>query len=486
MAEGIALAEKKLTLPEPLKRILATLKEAGFEAYAVGGCVRDALLDRTPEDWDVTTSAKPEEVKALFPRTVDTGLKHGTVTVLSGKTGFEVTTYRIDGCYGDARHPDHVVFSTSLEEDLKRRDFTINAMAYGEEEGLIDLHGGVADLENGLLRAVGEPSRRFSEDALRMLRGVRFSAQLGFVLEEETRAAIPPLAERLSLVSPERIQAELKKLLLGDFPERLGVACELGLTKVFLPEFDRCMETPQNNPHHSYNVGMHILRALKAAALAEALFRHFPKGEKLELPPGMGLKPPQILQARLAILLHDIAKPLCRTTDAEGIDHFHGHAKEGERLAGKILRRLKFDNKTVEKVKLLVANHEIRTPMTDRELRRLMARAGDENMEMLLEVLRADILAQSDYMREEKLKGLSDITGRICGIRLSGDAVRIKDLKITGSDLIAIGVPEGRLIGKILQELLEQIMDAPELNSRQYLLEAAKQLWKKYGEAEKN
>ena len=242
-----------IQLPEKVKFIIDTLTDAGFEAYAVGGCVRDSILGRTPGDWDITTSAAPDQVKHLFTKTIDTGIQHGTVTVLEGKEGFEVTTYRIDGEYEDNRHPKEVMFTQNLIEDLKRRDFTINAMAYNETEGLIDAFGGIEDLGKKVIRCVGSPEDRFTEDALRMMRAVRFASQLGFTIEKHTKEAISKLSSNLAQISAERIQVELVKLLVSDHPEQMRTVYETGMSRVFLPEFDRMMETPQNNLYHSYN-----------------------------------------------------------------------------------------------------------------------------------------------------------------------------------------------------------------------------------------
>lgn len=253
-----------IQLPEDVRFIIHTLQDAGHEAYAVGGCVRDSLLSRTPDDWDITTSARPEETKKLFRRTIDTGIQHGTVTVMLKKNGYEVTTYRVDGEYEDGRHPKEVIFTANLIEDLKRRDFTINAMAYNEESGLVDAFTGKKDLEEGIIRCVGDADERFTEDALRIMRAVRFSAQLGFSMEDKTKAAIRGHAENLRKVSAERIQTELTKLVTSPHPEYLRSAWETGITAVFLPEFDRLMRTPQNNPHHCLNVGEHTLRAMQA------------------------------------------------------------------------------------------------------------------------------------------------------------------------------------------------------------------------------
>lgn len=273
----------RIRVPEKGQYIIETIKAAGFDAYVVGGCVRDSILGRQPEDWDITTSARPEQVKALFARTIDTGLQHGTVTVMLDKDGFEVTTYRLDGEYEDSRHPKSVTFTPDLREDLKRRDLTINAMAYNEQSGLVDLFGGLEDLNAGVIRCVGDPRERFGEDALRILRAIRFSAQLGYTIEPETLSAVRQLAPALSRISAERIQAELVKLLMSPHPDFLRTAYDNGVTKVFLPEFDRCMQTDQRHPHHCWNVGEHILHSLKEVEADRVL--------------------------RLALLLHDIGKP---------------------------------------------------------------------------------------------------------------------------------------------------------------------------------
>ena len=296
--------DMRIQIPEKGSQIINGLTQAGFEAYIVGGCVRDAILGRSATDWDITTNAKPEQVKALFPRTIDTGIQHGTVTVMLGRTGFEVTTYRIDGEYQDGRHPEKVTFTRNLLEDLKRRDFTINAMAYNETEGLIDAFDGFEDLRNRQIRCVGDPTERFTEDALRILRAVRFAAQLDFTIEEKTLQAISEFAPNLSKISAERIQTEIVKLLTSDHPQTWRTLYETGITSVILPEFDVCMVTPQNNPHHCYYVGEHILQALPQ------------------------VEPDKVL--RLAILLHDIGKPKVRNTDEDEVDHFTNHGDVGE------------------------------------------------------------------------------------------------------------------------------------------------------------
>lgn len=436
----------RIQVPEKANQVISVLTEAGFEAYVVGGCVRDAILGRTASDWDITTNARPEQVKALFPRTVDTGLQHGTVTVLQGKEGFEVTTYRIDGEYLDGRHPEQVTFTPSLLEDLKRRDFTINAMAYNDKEGLVDAFDGLGDLECGQIRCVGNPGERFTEDALRILRAVRFSAQLGFGIEEKTRAALSEFAPRLSKVSAERIQTELVKLLVSPHPEVFRTVWETGISAVILPEFDRCMETEQNNPHHCWSVGEHTLHALPFVEAQKAL--------------------------RLAVLLHDIGKPLTRTTDAEGIDHFYGHAEKGAELAGRIMRRLKFDNDTRKRVVKLVQTHDdLQTGTTQRSVRRAVHRIGAEVFPDYLKVRRADIMAQNPEVREEKLGKLAEVEAVYQRILEEQSCLSLKDLAVTGKDLIEAGIEPGPELGRILNELLELVIEHPEYNTKEYLLE---------------
>ena len=439
----------QIILPEKVQYILHTLEEAGFEAYAVGGCVRDSLLGREPDDWDITTSARPQQVKAVFPRTIDTGIQHGTVTVMMGKEGFEVTTYRIDGEYEDSRHPKEVIFTANLVEDLKRRDFTINAFAYNDRSGIVDAFDGMTDLQNGIIRCVGEAKERFTEDALRMMRAVRFSAQLGYSIEEKTKEAIIELAPNLKNISAERIQVELVKLLQSPHPDYLRIAYDLGITKVILPEFDRAMETPQNNPHHVYNVGEHLLHTLSY------------------------VKPDRSL--RIAALLHDIAKPDTEETDSDGISHFHGHADAGEEKAAAILRRLKFDNDTISKVKKYVKYHDYKIEPRPRAVRRALNKIGKEYFEQILELKQADMLAQSTYQREEKEENLRQVRELYEEILRKEECVSLKELALTGKDLMELGVPQGKQLGMILQQLLEDVLENPEHNTREYLVTLVQQ-----------
>lgn len=460
-------------IPENVKWILETLQNSGYEAFVVGGCVRDMILERKPGDWDITTSAKPAQVKALFRRTIDTGIQHGTVTVMIQSEGYEVTTYRMDGEYEDHRHPKEVLFTPDLYEDLKRRDFTINAMAYNPQSGIVDEFDGMGDLDRHIIRCVGEPVKRFEEDALRMLRGIRFAGQLQFEIEKKTLQAIADKAPTLVNVSAERIRTELTKLLVSDGSSRLLLAAETGLSRYFLPELDTMLGTSQHNPHHCFDVGHHSLEVV----------RHVNDFWKES---GMGEKEHVMLV--YAALLHDVAKPDCKSTDASGMDHFHSHPKMGAEKARNILRRLRFDNDTVAMVTALVRYHDRRhenclidgeySTKGKRAMRRLMNQAGVETMPLLFLLQRADLFSQSDYMREEKLKKLDAAVrcyGEICR---AGEPVRIKDLAVGGKELMDLGMKPGPALGGILQRMLEQVLDSPEMNTNECLLSLA-ETWMK-------
>ncbi|SCY23669.1 tRNA nucleotidyltransferase (CCA-adding enzyme) [Lachnospiraceae bacterium XBB2008] len=433
-----------IELPSDVKTIISRIEAAGFEAYAVGGCVRDSLLGREPNDWDITTSAKPTEIKKLFKRTVDTGIRHGTVTVLMQGNTYEVTTYRVDGIYEDARHPSSVSFTDVLTEDLRRRDFTINALAYNETKGLVDEFDGIGDLERKVIRAVGDPSDRFSEDALRMMRAVRFAAQLGYTIEDKTAAAIRVHAANLSKVSAERIMTELTKLITSDHPEMLRDAYELGLTARFFPEFDRCMNTPQNIIHHCYNVGEHILHTMMAS------------------------RPDRVI--RFSLMLHDIAKPNVLTVDEDGIIHNKGHAAVGADMARDILHRLKSDNDLINIVTKLITYHDWRIQDNKKSVRKAASTLGHELFPLLLEVQRADVAGQSDYMREEKYEKLDNITRLYEEILKDNEAISVKDLAVSGKDLIEAGMEEGSRIGDTLKLMLEHVLEVPGDNTKEKLL----------------
>lgn len=442
-----------ITLPDKVGLIIQKLTDEGFEAYAVGGCVRDSLLGKEPNDWDITTSAMPSDVKSIFRRTVDTGIQHGTVTVMFGKVGYEVTTYRIDGKYEDGRHPKEVTFTASLEEDLKRRDFTINAMAYNDETGIVDLFDGLKDLDRGIIRAVGDPYDRFNEDALRILRALRFAAQLDYEIDEETLKAVRELAPNLKKISAERIRIELQKLLVSSHPEKITEVYKTGISKVILPELDLMMDTPQNTPHHIYNVGIHTIEALKNSV-------GFDKD----------LSENEIKVLRLTLLLHDSGKPAARKTDESGRDHFKGHAELSEVIAGEVLHRLKYDNDTLNKVKRLVKYHDHRKRLTEPRVRRIIVMISRELMPLWFIVRRCDICAQSMIDREEKLKDIDECRKIYDKIISRGDCLSIKDLAVSGKDLIDAGIEPGPMLGNILDKMFEDVLDEPDHNDRDWLI----------------
>ena len=430
-------------IPDFAREVLRTLSQAGHEAWCVGGCVRDSLLGRTPEDWDVTTSAAPEETMALFgSRAIPTGLRHGTVTVRTAGGPVEVTTFRRDGAYHDHRRPDSVTFTTSLEEDLARRDFTVNAMALGSDGTVVDCFGGRKDLAAGLLRCVGEPKRRFREDALRILRGLRFAADLDFSLEEHTAKALRRTRSLLGEIAPERIWAEMQKLLCGPGAAKVLRAYP-EVVAVFWPEILPMVGFDQRNRHHCYDVWEHTLHALEA------------------------VPPDGIL--RCTMLLHDIGKPKSFTVDGQGNGHFYGHPAVSAAMAAEMLRRMKCCSRTRETVTLLVEWHDRNIPRTDRGIRRALMALGEKNLRRLFAVKRADNLAQAPAFRDMQRE--IDLAEEILDRLLAEDAcVSLKQLAVNGRDLMALGYA-GEGIGRALSALLEQVVDGALPNTREALLE---------------
>lgn len=448
--------EFKIEIPQSVKLIISILEQNGFEAFAVGGCVRDTILNRNPQDWDITTSALPQQVKSLFHKTFDTGIKHGTVTVLMKGVGYEVTTYRIDGEYNDSRHPDTVQFTTDLIEDLKRRDFTINAMAYNPTIGLVDAFDGIGDIEKKLIKCVGKPEERFGEDALRILRAIRFSAQIGFDIDEDTLKAAKTMAPALKKISAERIQTELEKLILSDNPNKLIEAYHAGITKVVLPEFDKMMECRQITPYHMYNVGEHTIKVIE----------HVPKNRLM----------------RWAALLHDVAKPEVMFIDAKnGRTHFKKHAIAGIELATKIMRRLKMDNKTIKTVSRLVASHDDRPTdkgCTPEVIRRSVHKIGKDIYKQYLQLAYADFQGKSDYGKEKGYDGYLYACEQFDIIMRDNICTSVAEMNISGKDLIAMGCPTGSIIGDILDELLDIVLTEPSANTHENLIQKAAQLIK--------
>ncbi|MFP3155905.1 CCA tRNA nucleotidyltransferase [Lachnospiraceae bacterium ZAX-1] len=440
----------QIHLPNKVNYIIGKLVQKGYEAYAVGGCIRDSMLGRDPQDWDITTSATPNQIKCVFPKTIDTGIAHGTVTVELDHAYFEVTTYRIDGKYEDGRHPNEVLFTRNLKEDLRRRDFTINAMAYNEQNGLVDIFGGRGDLDKKIIRCVGEAKDRFTEDALRMLRAIRFSAQLGFSIENGTKHAMTCLASNLNKISAERVQAELVKLLLSSNPQKIREVYETGMSAIILPELDQMMATKQNSPHHCYTVGEHCIQSLLYVA------------------------PQKVL--RLTMLLHDIGKPCCISVDEKGINHFKGHQQKGAQMAKEILKRLKFDNDTIEKATKLILWHDDLPPLDPVAIRQAIYRIGIEQYPALFAVKKADILAKSEYGRMEKLAYLASYEQLYGQIREHQDCLSLKELAVSGKDLIEQGMKPGIKIGQMLEQMLQLVLIHPQYNSKETLLRNRKAL----------
>lgn len=431
-----------MEIPEHVRVVLKALESAGHEAWCVGGCVRDALLGREPEDWDVAAAALPEETLAVFgSRALPTGLKHGTVTVQTREGPVEVTTYRVDGAYHDHRRPDSVTFTRSLEEDLARRDFTVNAMALNLRGELRDPFGGRADLERRILRCVGEPDRRFEEDALRILRGLRFAAVLGLEIEEKTAAAILRNREGLRDIAAERIQTELFKLLLGERAEEVlrGYA---GVFGVFWPELLAMVGFDQRNRHHCYDVWEHTLHALDAV--------------------------PGDLILRCAVLLHDVGKPACFALDEAGVGHFCGHPAVSRDMADKMLRRLKCGTDFRETVVRLVEWHDRNISRTEKAIRRALRDLGEEDLRRLIRVKRADNLAQAPAYRDRQKE--LDLAEEILDKLLAEDACfSLRQLAVRGTDLLALGL-SGPAVGEALEDLLDKVIDGALPNEREALL----------------
>jgi len=434
-----------INIPNNAMLVLNMLEDAEYEAFLCGGSIRDSLLGNEPKDWDLTTSASPEQMLEVFKEVhvVATGLKHNTISVvLTGYNPVEVTSYRVGGEYVDDRRPVSTEVP-SAEEDIKRRDFTINALLFNPTSGGVDLVKGIKDLKSKTIRAVGDPDERFREDKLRMLRAVRFSAQLGFTIEKGTFQAICRNAGSITEVSAERIRDEFMKILLLDNPIfGLNLLEAVGLTRYILPELHNCVNFSQHNAHHKYDVFGHLTHTAANVPSDPVL--------------------------RLAAIFHDIGKPNTFTLDAEGVGHFYGHDVASTNMADVILKRLKVDNDTISKVSILIRHHMSRFPkVREVTVKRLMERVGIYNLDNLMALQRADILASAPPYDFAQLDTLAKEVSRIIEV---GEPFRVKDLAITGDDLIALGVPEGPEIGVILKATLDAVAENPELNIRERLL----------------
>ena len=445
--------ELDITLPTPVAHALSVLEACGYEGYTVGGCVRDSLLSRTPNDWDITTNATPEEMKVCFKgfRVIETGIRHGTLTVIVDGMQLEITTYRNDGEYLDNRHPVQVTFSKNIEDDLSRRDFTVNAMAYHPQKGFVDLFGGREDLQNRIIRAVGDAKTRFEEDGLRILRAIRFASVLDFDIAEDTAKAVHACKHLLSGIAAERIREELCKLICGRGAVRI-LREYIDVIAVFLPELARCVDFEQNTKYHCYDVFEHTLQAL---ALCEDCD----------------------LVTRLGILLHDIGKPLCYTEDEQG-GHFKGHAPVGVEITKEVLSRLRFDNETIRRMELLVEWHDIPLSAEKKRVKRLLQKLSDADILRLLEIKRCDRLAHAPDFREMP-PDLALIPSVMEEIRAEDACLSLRTLAIGGDDLMALGVPKGKQIGELLYALLDDVIEERLPNEKEALLQAAKERIKK-------
>ena len=469
-------------IPKGARYIMHTFNRYGYPAYLVGGCVRDIILGRTPHDWDICTKATPEQMELMVHcmiqreedieqyekdfgrvyvkkhiKTIPTGLKHGTLTIVIDGESYEVTTFRCDGDYSDGRRPDSVSFTNSLLDDLQRRDFTINAIAYSMLEGFIDPYHGMKDIENKVIRCVGNPYERFNEDGLRIMRAVRFSAQLGFRVDDCTRRAMYELVDNLDNVSNERINGELYKIMSSCYSYLLIVHKDI-LCKI-IPEFKECIDYNQNNPYHIYTLHKHT-----AVALIEEYFSD-----------------PII---NLSILFHDIGKPRCCTIGEDGYSHFKGHGSVSADMAEAIMKRLKFDNDTITKVKELVFYHDATFTVERKSVKRWLNKLGEEQFRRLLRIRIADIKAQTSDFERERIQKITDIQMLLDDVLQENECFTLKDLAINGRDLIQCGVPEGKTIGTILNTLLTMVIDGEINNDKDSLLQMAHMLLKSRGDCD--
>lgn len=441
-----------INIPKNVKYIIDTFYQNNYEAYMVGGCVRDCILGLSPKDYDITTSATPEITQSLFKKTIPTGLDHGTVTVVIEHEGFEVTTYRTEGKYIDNRRPESVSFVSDIKEDLSRRDFTINAFAYNEQSGLVDYFDGLNDLNNKIIRAVGEPNARFQEDALRMLRAIRFSSQLDFSIEDKTLSAIKENCDLIKNISVERIRDELCKILMTPNASKgLTLLKDTGILEIILPEIYNLVEYTPLCTNHNRDVFVHTLKVIDNTDTDLIL--------------------------RLSALFHDVGKLNTLKRLPSGHHYFPGHSEESAIMTKDILKRLKFDNETISSVYSIIYDHLVLMPEympTDGEIKRLINRVGIKNIFTLYDLQRADInslwdpvpfLAKVDYMSD-----------RTKDILQNNEPLTIKDLHINGSNIIReFNLKPGKILGEILNYLLEKVLDNKDLNSKQTLLELAKE-----------
>ncbi|HZX20927.1 MAG TPA: CCA tRNA nucleotidyltransferase [Clostridia bacterium] len=444
-------SEIKIKMPINVKKILSILYFEGCAGYIVGGCVRDSILGLVPNDWDICTNCVPGEMLHIFSpfKVILTGFKHGTVTVVIGGENYEITTYRIDGDYIDGRHPEEVIFTDKLKEDLRRRDFTINAMAYNDRVGLIDYYGGVQDILDKKIRCVGDPVERFKEDYLRMLRGVRLATQLEYNLESGTFDAIKELCGNIVNISAERIREELNEILLSRTPSvGFRLLDVTGLLKYIMPELETCVGFEQHNPCHHEDVFNHTLSVVDNTE--------------------------SDLILRLAALFHDIGKPETFVLDARGRGRFYNHSVIGAEIAEDIMKRLRYDSRSIEQVAILVKEHMSRYEnLSDKAMKRFINRVGRDNIDRLFKLQIADIeaIAEED---EIDVSGILKLKGEVKKILDEKQPLSVKDLEVDGYNLMELGIPEGKQIGTILTELLEIVLENPETNKKDILMKLAK------------
>lgn len=441
-----------MDMPKNVDTAINLLQSAGFEAYAVGGCVRDSLLGKTPNDWDITTSAKPEDMKSVFINfhCIDTGIKHGTVTVVIDGEPLEITTFRLDGEYEDNRHPKSVTFTSNLGADLGRRDFTVNAMAYSKMTGTVDLFGGQNDLKNKIIRCVGDPDRRFNEDALRILRALRFASALDFEIEEKTAQSLLKNRALLGNISEERISKELLKLVCGKGAKRILTDFAPVLFEI-LPELQPMYKNSHDNPHHCYDIYEHTLIAI----------------ESIDPEPTL----------RFAMLLHDCGKPAVKKFDENGVAHFYGHQRISAEISAQILARLKVSNKFRDEILFLVSNHDRWELYENTEkMPRYLSKFGLDGVLKLLKVMRDDVLAQSPEYRY-RLDQIADAEEIAKNLAAQKPCLSLSELQINGRTLMDIGIPQGRKLGAVLAQLLDEVIDGVTKNTQEALTTRAREIY---------
>ena len=441
-----------MDMPKNVDTAINLLQSAGFEAYAVGGCVRDSLLGKTPNDWDITTSAKPEDMKSVFAdfHCIDTGIKHGTVTVVIDGEPLEITTFRLDGEYEDNRHPKSVTFTSDLGADLGRRDFTVNAMAYSKKTGTVDLFGGQNDLKNKIIRCVGDPDRRFNEDALRILRALRFASALDFEIEEKTAQSLLKNRALLGNISEERIAKELLKLVCGKGAKRILTDFAPVLFEI-LPELQPMYKNSHDNPHHCYDIYEHTLIAV----------------ESIDPEPTL----------RFAMLLHDCGKPAVKKFDENGVAHFYGHQRISAEISAQILARLKVSNKFRDEILFLFSNHDRWELYENTEkMPRYLSKFGLDGVLNLLKVMRADVLAQSPEYRY-RLDQIADAEETAKNLAAQKPCLSLSELQINGRTLMDIGIPQGRKLGAVLAQLLDEVIDGVTKNTQEALTTRAREIY---------